>query len=131
MRTLQLIIAILLFPLTIWYSVGVAVRNLLYRSGLKKSLPSDIATIGIGNLRMGGTGKTPHTEYLVRLFSDRRTALLSRGYGRKTKGFLIAGKDADSKAPEAELLGDEPAMMAHKFPDLTVAVCEDRVHGVQ
>ena len=131
MRTLQLIIAILLFPLTIWYSVGVAVRNMLYRSGLKKSIPSVIPTIGIGNLRMGGTGKTPHTEYLVRLFSDRRTALLSRGYGRKTKGFLIAGKDADSKAHEAELLGDEPAMMAHKFPDLTVAVCEDRVHGIQ
>ena len=126
MRTIQLIIAILLFPLSIWYAVGVAVRNICFRHGILKSVPTSIPTIGIGNLRMGGTGKTPHTEYLIRLFSDKHTALLSRGYGRKTKGFVLA--DGTNSARE---LGDEPAMISHKFPDLTVAVCEDRVEGVE
>lgn len=99
-------------------------RNWLYDVGLLKSAKSPIPTVGIGNLRMGGTGKTPHTEYLIRLFSDRRTALLSRGYGRHTKGFLLAEKDST-----AHDIGDEPAMIARKFPDLTVAVCEDRLEG--
>lgn len=126
MKNLQFIIAILLFPLSIWYAVGVAVRNLLYRCGILKSHKSPIPTIGIGNLRMGGTGKTPHTEYLIRLFSDKRTAFLSRGYGRKTKGFVLA--DDSSTATD---IGDEPLMMHHKFPELNVAVCEDRLEGVQ
>lgn len=126
MKPIQLIIAILFFPLSVWYAVGVFVRNGLYRMGLKRSVRPKVSTIGIGNLRMGGTGKTPHTEYLVRLFSDRPTALLSRGYGRKTQGFRLAGNDADAAA-----VGDEPAMIAQKFPSLTVAVCEDRVSGVE
>ena len=126
MKNLQFIIALLLLPLSIWYAVGVAVRNLLYRCGILKSHKSPIPTIGIGNLRMGGTGKTPHTEYFIRLFSDKRTALLSRGYGRKTKGFVLAD-DSSSSAD----IGDEPLMMHRKFPNLSVAVCEDRLEGVQ
>ena len=125
MKVLQLIIAILLFPLSIWYSVGVAVRNIFYSLNICKSTPTDITTIGVGNLRMGGTGKTPHTEYLIRLFNDMPTALLSRGYGRKTSGFHLATGNDDSYS-----LGDEPAMMARKFPSLTVAVCKDRLEGV-
>lgn len=115
----------LLLPLTMWYAVVVALRNLLFDWGWKQSVKPDVPTIGVGNLRMGGTGKTPHTEYLIRLLSSHHIALLSRGYGRQSKGFLLA--DAQSTAVT---IGDEPAMMKAKFPDLTVAVCEDRVEGI-
>ena len=135
MKTIQFIIAVLLFPLSIWYAVGVAVRNVLYSVGIKKSLPTSIPTIGIGNLRMGGTGKTPHTEYLIRLFThedagvpvvgESGVALLSRGYGRKSHGFQLAGNN-----PSVSVIGDEPSMMARKFPSVTVAVCEKRLDGV-
>ena len=80
----------LLLPLTMWYALGVALRNLFFDLGWKKSVKPDVPTIGIGNLRMGGTGKTPHTEYIIRLLEGRRAALLSRGYGRETKGFVLA-----------------------------------------
>ena len=126
MKTARLIVCILLLPLTMWYAIGVAVRNLLFDLGLKRSVSPDVPTIGIGNLRVGGTGKTPHTEYLIRLLAGRRVALLSRGYGRKTQGFVLA--DDSSTASQ---IGDEPLMMARKFPQLTVAVCEDRVEGVR
>ena len=126
MKCVRLIICILLLPLTMWYAIGVAVRNWLYDCGLKRSVRPDVPTIGMGNLRVGGTGKTPHTEYLIRLLAGRRVALLSRGYGRKTQGFVLA--DDSSTASQ---IGDEPLMMARKFPQLTVAVCEDRVEGVR
>lgn len=105
-----------------WYAIVVALRNWKYDRRNIRPTPN---TIGIGNLRMGGTGKTPHTEYLIRLLSDRSVALLSRGYGRKSKGFVLADGGTG-----ADVLGDEPAMMARKFRDITVAVCEDRVEGV-
>ena len=126
MKCVRLIICILLLPLTMWYAIGVAVCNLLFDWGLKRSNCPEVPTIGIGNLRVGGTGKTPHTEYLIRLLAGRRVALLSRGYGRKTQGFVLA--DDSSTASQ---IGDEPLMMARKFPQLTVAVCEDRVEGVR
>lgn len=126
MKTARLIVCILLLPLTMWYAIGVAVRNWLYDCGLKRSVRPDVPTIGMGNLRVGGTGKTPHTEYLIRLLAGRRVALLSRGYGRATTGFVLA--DDGSTASQ---IGDEPLMMARKFPQLTVAVCEDRVEGVR
>ena len=126
MKTARLIVCILLLPLTMWYAIGVAVRNLLFDLGVKRSVSPDVPTIGIGNLRVGGTGKTPHTEYLIRLLAGRRVALLSRGYGRATQGFVLA--DDSSTASQ---IGDEPLMMARKFPQLTVAVCEDRVEGVR
>jgi len=126
MKTARLIVCILLLPLTMWYAIGVAVRNWLYDCGLKRSVRPDVPTIGIGNLRVGGTGKTPHTEYLIRLLEGHRVALLSRGYGRATTGFVLA--DDGSTASQ---IGDEPLMMARKFPQLTVAVCEERVEGVR
>ncbi len=109
-----------------WYAVGVAIRNLLFDWGVKRSVSPSVPTVGIGNLRMGGTGKTPHTEYLIRLLAGRRVALLSRGYGRETKGFVLA----DEHSTDTQI-GDEPLMMARKFPHLTVAVCEDRVEGIE
>lgn len=126
MKAIRFIVCLLLLPLTMWYGVGVAVRNLLFRWGIKKSVVPDVATIGIGNLRMGGTGKTPHTEYIIRLLSDQRVALLSRGYGRKTQGFVLADDGSD-----ASQIGDEPYMIHRKFPEIAVAVCEDRVEGVE
>ena len=116
-----------LFPLTCWYAVGVRFRNLFYALGIKKQEAPHITTIGVGNLSTGGTGKTPHVEYLLRLLANRySTAMLSRGYKRKSKGFVL-----DDGSHDANLLGDEPAMIAHKFPHVQVAVCEKRVEGVR
>ena len=120
-------ISYLLFPLTCWYAVGVWFRNLLYALGFKKQEAPHITTIGVGNLSTGGTGKTPMVEYLLRLLSDKYpTAMLSRGYKRKSKGYK-----ADDGSHDAVILGDEPAMIARKFPQVQVAVCEKRVEGVK
>lgn len=117
----------LLFPLTMWYAVGVAVRNILFALGIKRQQAPHITTIGVGNLATGGTGKTPHVEYLLDLLSEKySTAVLSRGYRRKSKGFLL-----DDGSHDATLLGDEPAMIARKYPNVQVAVCEKRVEGVR
>ena len=117
----------LLFPLTMWYAVGVAVRNFLFAVGIKRQQAPHITTIGVGNLATGGTGKTPHVEYLLDLLSDHyRIAMLSRGYKRQSKGFV-----ADDGSHNAALLGDEAAMIAIKHPDVQVAVCEKRVEGVK
>ena len=117
----------LLLPLTMWYAVGVAVRNLLYALGLRRQAAPHITTIGVGNLTTGGTGKTPHVEYLLELLSNHYcTAMLSRGYKRKSKGYVL-----DDGRHDAQLLGDEPAMMAAKYPQVQVAVCEKRVEGVR
>lgn len=116
-----------LFPLTCWYAVGVRFRNMFYALGLKKQEAPHITTIGVGNLSTGGTGKTPHVEYLLRLLADRyTTAMLSRGYKRKSKGYVL-----DDGSHDPALLGDEPAMIATKFPQVQVAVCEKRVEGVR
>lgn len=116
-----------LFPLTMWYAVGVRFRNLFYALGIKKQEAPHITTIGVGNLSTGGSGKTPHVEYLLRLLADKYpTAMLSRGYKRKSKGYVL-----DDGSHDAALLGDEPAMIALKFPQVQVAVCEKRVEGVK
>lgn len=110
-----------------WYAVGVAVRNILFDLGIKRQKAPHITTIGVGNLSTGGTGKTPHVEYLIGLLSDHYSiAMLSRGYKRKSKGFLL-----DDGSHDATLLGDEPAMIARKYPNVQVAVCEKRVEGVK
>lgn len=109
-----------------WYAVGVWFRNLLFNLGIKRQTIPPITTIGIGNLCAGGVGKTPHAEYILRLLSDQySTALLSRGYRRKSRGFQM-----DDGTHSVALLGDEPAMMAYKFPQVKVAVCESRVEGI-
>lgn len=125
--SLRKTISYVLFPLTMWYAVGVAVRNLLFTLGIKKQTAPHITTIGVGNLTTGGSGKTPHVEYLLRMLADKYpTAMLSRGYKRKSKGFVL-----DDGNHDPAQLGDEPAMLAAKFPQVQVAVCEKRVEGVK
>ena len=114
---------ILLFP----YWMALKARHFLYDKGIKKSHTFPVPTICIGNITVGGTGKTPHTEMVIRMLQDKyRIAVLSRGYKRKTKGFRIA-QDGDTYAH----IGDEPLQIKHKFPHITVAVCEDRCKGIE
>jgi tetraacyldisaccharide 4'-kinase len=117
----------LLFPISILYGLGVALRNFLFDWGLFKSTKFNIPVLVIGNITVGGSGKSPMTEYLLNLLKkERKVAVLSRGYGRKTKGFRLV--EAESSTAE---VGDEPMQFKQHFPDLTVAVCEDRVAGMQ
>lgn len=116
-----------LYPFSILYGTGVYLRNKLFDWGCLPSHHFDFPIISIGNLTVGGTGKTPHTEYLVGLLkSQYKTAVLSRGYKRKSKGFILAEKDTPSW-----LIGDEPYQMKKKFPDICVAVDKDRTHGIR
>jgi len=113
--------------LSLVYGVITSVRNRLYDLKLIKSVGFDIPVISVGNITVGGTGKTPHTEYLIRLLkSSFRIAVLSRGYKRKSKGFLMVETTSD-----ALLSGDEPLQIKRKFPGVTVAVCENRVDGMR
>jgi tetraacyldisaccharide 4'-kinase len=116
----------LLFPFSLIYGLVVTIRNWCYDAGIFKSAGFNRPIIVVGNLDVGGAGKSPMTEYLVRLFKNNKPTILSRGYGRKTKGFLLAGDK-----PLASVIGDEPAQFKHKFPKVTVAVCEKRVEGIQ
>jgi tetraacyldisaccharide 4'-kinase len=107
--------------------MGAWLRNRLYDWELLKAEQFQVPVICVGNLSMGGTGKTPHTEYLIRLLQGRyRTAVVSRGYGRKTSGYLRA--TARSTASE---IGDEPTQMIHKFPDIVMAVDGDRRRAIR
>ncbi len=116
----------LAFPISLIYALVVHIRNLLYDWGLLASHSPDTPTICVGNLSVGGTGKTPMIEYLVRMLDDHRLALLSRGYKRKSKGFVLA--DARSSVWD---LGDEPYQLHRKFPELAVAVDGDRRRGIR
>ncbi|KGO90264.1 tetraacyldisaccharide 4'-kinase [Flavobacterium suncheonense] len=116
----------LLFPLAVLYGFVTSVRNFLYDKGILKSYSFDLPVIAVGNLSVGGTGKTPQIEYLIRLLSDRyKVATLSRGYKRKSKGFVLADAGAD-----AAVLGDEPFQFHQKFPNIQVAVDANRVNGI-
>lgn len=116
-----------LLPLSWLYGLGVRLRNELFEMGILKSRSYDIPVISVGNITVGGTGKTPHTEYLIRLLRPQyKVAVLSRGYKRKSKGFILA----DSQTPMS-LIGDEPYQMKQKFPDIHVAVDKDRRHGIE
>jgi tetraacyldisaccharide 4'-kinase len=118
---------LLLLPFSWLYGLAVFVRNKLYDAGVFTSRGFDIPVISVGNLDIGGAGKSPMTEYLVRLFKGKyKLATLSRGYGRMTKGYLEATVDS----VDVEV-GDEPAQFKQKFPDITVAVCESRVDGIR
>lgn len=116
-----------LFPFSLLYGLVVVMRNWFYDAGLFKSRAFNLPVIVIGNLDVGGAGKSPMTEYVVRLLkNDFKMATLSRGYGRETKGFLTA-----TATTTATQIGDEPAQFKQKFPDVTVAVCEKRVDGIE
>ena len=116
-----------LTPFSWLYGIGVGFRNFLFDVGVLKSRSFDVPVISVGNITVGGTGKTPHVEYLVRLLKDHfRVAVLSRGYKRKSKGFLMANKHTT-----AQDIGDEPYQMKQKYPDVTIAVDRKRVRGIK
>lgn len=103
------------------------IRNLLFDKGVLKTLSHDTAVISVGNLKAGGTGKTPFVEYLLRLLaSSYNIAVISRGYGRKTKGYRLVNPQG-----RAEDFGDEPLQMAKKFPNVLFAVCESRNKAIE
>jgi len=117
----------LLFPFTILYGLVTAIRNWFYDRQILKSTSFDIPVIAVGNLSVGGTGKSPQVEYLIRLLSPSyKVAVLSRGYKRSTKGFILADQNAS-----AQTLGDEPYQFHRKFPAITVAVDADRTNGIK
>ncbi|MEP6612873.1 MAG: tetraacyldisaccharide 4'-kinase, partial [Mucilaginibacter sp.] len=141
----------LLLPFSLLYGLVVIMRNWFYDAGLFKSYRFTKPTISVGNLEVGGAGKSPMTEYLIRLLkSDYKLSTLSRGYGRKTKGYLEVSLESGVLSLESKVrreegidlrlttqdsrlsstIGDEPAQFHQKFPDITVAVCEDRVEGL-
>lgn len=121
------LIKFILFPFSFLYGLVTDIRNYFYDKGYWKEITFDVAIINVGNLTVGGTGKTPHVEYLIRLLANKFSiATLSRGYGRETKGFLLA----DSKA-NAHTIGDEPYQFYQKFNhEIEVAVGENRVEAV-
>lgn len=117
----------LLWPLACLYDLVMRLRNAAFDRGWLPSHRFPCATIAVGNLAVGGTGKTPHAEYLLRLLScSFRVALLSRGYGRCSRGFVMA--TSESTAAE---IGDEPLQVYRKYPQITVAVDEKRSEGME
>lgn len=117
----------ILLPFSLLYGFGVWVRNSLFDLGILNSSRAGIPVIGVGNLTVGGTGKTPMTEYLARLLGSRyQVAILSRGYKRKSKGFVLGSPSLDFND-----LGDEPTQMLRKYPNIVVAVDENRRRGIE
>lgn len=115
-----------LYPVSFLYGIGVSVRNKLFDWGVLQSRSFDIPVISVGNITVGGTGKTPHTEYLIKLLGrNYKVAVLSRGYKRTSKGFLLAEANMT-----AGMIGDEPYQIRQKFPDIYMAVDKDRCHGI-
>jgi tetraacyldisaccharide 4'-kinase len=120
------LVKLLLAPFSLLYGVGVSVRDMLYRNGVLKGVEFNVPVISVGNLSVGGAGKTPHIEYLIRLLKEYlEVATLSRGYSRKTKGFLTV-----QAGMTAEQVGDEPLQFKRKFPDIHVTVAESRTFGI-
>lgn len=118
---------ILLSPLALLYGGAIKIRNLLFDWEIIPSKEFDLPIISVGNITVGGTGKTPHVEYLTELLKDEfQIATLSRGYKRKTRHFIIA----DDKSTVAQI-GDEPQQLKQKYPELTVAVDRNRVNGIE
>lgn len=116
-----------LLPFSCLYGLAIWVRNKLFDWKILPVETFDVPVISVGNLAVGGTGKTPHTEYLIRLLSHQyRVAVLSRGYKRKTRGFILAGEHADNCN-----IGDEPYQMYRKFPEIIVAVDSNRRRGIR
>ena len=115
-----------LLPLSWLYGLGVRFRNFLFDVGILKSQDYKVPIISVGNITVGGTGKTPHVEYLAKLLKDQfKVAVLSRGYKRKSHGYVLADKDTPMRQ-----IGDEPYQMRQKFPGITVAVDKNRRRGI-
>jgi tetraacyldisaccharide 4'-kinase len=115
------------FPFAMLYDLITSVRNYLFDKGILKSTSFDLPVIAVGNLSVGGTGKTPQIEYLVRMLCDcYKVATLSRGYKRQSEGFVLADSNAN-----AMILGDEPYQYYEKFPKIQVAVDANRTNGIQ
>lgn len=127
----MLIIKYLLYPFGFIYGIVLQIRRFLYEKGCLRSFKFPVPVIVVGNLSMGGTGKTPHVEFLIRHFSSKsHLATLSRGYGRKSKGYLLASQLSE-ESKTAQMLGDEPLQFMTKFPSVEVAVCENRALGIE
>uniref|UniRef100_A0AB33ITZ7 Tetraacyldisaccharide 4'-kinase n=1 Tax=Prevotella sp. GTC17254 TaxID=3236794 RepID=A0AB33ITZ7_9BACT len=115
-----------LLPFSWLYGIGVRFRNCLFEMGVLKSTAFDIPVISVGNITVGGSGKTPHVEYLIRLLEDKvKVAVLSRGYKRKSRGYLLADTDTTM-----EQIGDEPFQMKKKYPNAYIAVDGNRRRGI-
>ena len=115
-----------LLPLSWCYGLVVGIRNQLFEMGILKSRAFKTPIISVGNITVGGSGKTPHVEYIIKLLHDKmKVAVLSRGYKRKTKGFVLATKEST-----AADIGDEPCQMKRKFADIHVAVDANRCRGI-
>ena len=116
-----------LVPLSWLYGFVVFIRKKFFDWKIFKQVQYNVPVICVGNITVGGTGKTPHIEYLIRLLKPRyKVAVLSRGYKRKSKGFVLATQNTDYKK-----IGDEPYQIKNKFPDIIVAVDENRRHGIE
>jgi len=114
-------------PLSFIYGIGVRFRNFLFDMGILKSKDYKVPIISVGNITVGGTGKTPHVEYLARLLKDKmNVAILSRGYKRKSRGYVLAESDTPM-----HMIGDEPYQMKQKFPNVTIAVDKNRQRGIE
>ena len=117
----------ILFPFAVLYGFITSIRNFLFDKGILKSHSFNVPIIAVGNLSVGGTGKTPQIEYLIRLLSPKyKIATLSRGYKRQSKGFVLADSTSN-----AEILGDEPFQFYTKFNNIQVAVDADRKNGIE
>ncbi len=116
----------LLLPFSLLFGLGVLIRDLLYQTRLLRSIQFNIPVIGVGNLAVGGSGKTPHVEYLIALLQPYlNVGVLSRGYNRKTKGYRLVNKN-----DTAVTVGDEPKQYSMKYPNISVAVSESRSIGI-
>lgn len=115
-----------LLPLSWLYGLTVCFRNLLFEMGVLKQHSFRIPIISVGNITVGGTGKTPHVEYLIKLLKgDMQVSVLSRGYKRRSRGYVLATENT-----EVRDIGDEPYQMKRKFPSVYVAVDRKRTHGI-
>lgn len=122
----NIVVKLLLYPLSLIYGFVVAFRNFLFDINILKSKEFHIPVISVGNITVGGTGKTPHIEFLIELLSkDYKIAVLSRGYKRKTRMFIIANENTP-----VSFIGDEPWQMKEKYHEITVAVDSNRVRGI-
>lgn len=120
------LVKILLAPFSLLYGMIMSLRDFFYRKGLLKSVEFNLPVISVGNLSVGGAGKTPHIEYLILLLRDYiNIATLSRGYKRKSRGYIEV-----KQKMTAEQVGDEPLQFKRKFPDVMVTVSESRSFGI-